>query len=148
MQGMDDDAHFNRIPWSTTFNDANDDYINNNGNGRSSRARGRARWSNGSSDSGTGSSFGTAWTSQERCSSCPRRFSFRQPIFRYRNDFGNRDFADPDFPPISVVTDLRDLGSYHRRNDLVERFHFESSPKPSTVGLVVSYCLTPKHLFN
>jgi hypothetical protein len=125
MDSIDDDTHFNRIPWSTTYTNANDDVINNDG-----RSRPRGRRSDVSSDSGTGSSFSTAWTSSERCNSCPRRFSFRQPLVRYQNDFGNRNFADSDFPPISVVSDLRDLGGYRRRNDLVERFQFESSPRP------------------
>jgi hypothetical protein len=71
---------------------------------------------------------------QQRLDSGPRRFSFRHP-FRYRdfgsrNGFSNPDFGDDDFPvPVSVVSDLRDLGGYHRRQDRVERFHFENSPK-------------------
>ena len=118
MQIIDDDSHFNRIPWSTPASCGNDDVINN-----SSRTRVRRSFGSSGYESDTGNIFSNAWTPQERCDSCPRRFSIRQPIFRFRNDFLNRDFVDSDFTPISVVSGFG-------RNDRVERFRFEHSPKP------------------
>jgi hypothetical protein len=147
MQQLEDESAFSRIPWSSQITH------NSSSNRNSNRVRGQrsfASTSTGySSGSGSNSSFGTAWQQQETCPSCPpqpRRFSIRQP-FRYLRDQNlfsadNRGFED-DFPRISVVSDLRDLGDYHHQrinnnnnnnNNNVERFHFENSPK-RTVGL-------------
>ena len=144
MQHLEDESAFTRIPWSSqiTHNSTSNRNSNNNNNNRVRGQRSFASTTTGySSGSGSNSSFGTAWQQQETCPSCPpqpRRFSIRQP-FRYlrdQNSFSadNRGF-ESDFPRISVVSDLRDLGGYHhqRNNNNVERFHFENSPK-RTVG--------------
>ena len=150
MQHLEDESAFSRIPWSSqiTHNSSSNRNSNSNNN-NSSRVRGQRTFASTttgySSGSGSNSSFGTAWQQQETCPSCPpqpRRFSIRQP-FRYlrdQNSFSadNRGF-ESDFPRISVVSDLRDLGGYHHQrnnnnnNNNVERFHFENSPK-RTVG--------------